>query len=84
VLGYPGLAEAGVPEINPYTYGHLIFNKGAKTIQCVCGGGAAFSTNGAGTIGGYHVEEFELIHSYLLVHSLSLSGSKNSTKNQRH
>jgi hypothetical protein len=21
------------PEINPHTYGHLIFNKGAKTIQ---------------------------------------------------
>ena len=27
----------------------------------------AFSTNGAGTTGGYHVEECELIHSYLLV-----------------
>jgi hypothetical protein len=25
-----------------------------------------FSTNGAGTTGGYHVEECELIHSYLL------------------
>ena len=27
----------------------------------------AFSTNGAGTTGGYHVEECELIHSYLLL-----------------
>jgi hypothetical protein len=27
----------------------------------------AFSTNGAGTTGGYHVEQFELIHSYLLI-----------------
>jgi hypothetical protein len=25
----------------------------------------AFSTNGAGTTGGYHVEKCELIHSYL-------------------
>jgi hypothetical protein len=22
------------PEMNPHTYGHLIFDKGAKTIQC--------------------------------------------------
>jgi hypothetical protein len=39
----------------------------------------AFSTNGAGTTGGYHVEECKLIHSYLLVQSSSLSGSKTST-----
>jgi hypothetical protein len=38
-----------------------------------------FSTNGAGTTGSYHVEECKLIHSYLLVQSLSLSGSKTST-----
>jgi hypothetical protein len=31
----------------------------------------AFSTNGPGTTGSYHVEECELIHSYLLVQSLS-------------
>jgi hypothetical protein len=36
----------------------------------------AFSTNGTGTTGGYHVEECELIHSYLLVQSSLLSGIK--------
>jgi hypothetical protein len=36
-------------------------------------------TNGAGSAGGYRVEECELIYSYLLVQSLSLSRSKNST-----
>jgi hypothetical protein len=41
----------------------LIFDKGAKTIQWK----KAFSTNVATTTSGYHVEEFELIHSYLLV-----------------
>jgi hypothetical protein len=44
------------PVMNPHTYGHLIFDKGAKTIQWG-GGGTAFSTNGAGLTGGYHVEE---------------------------
>ena len=39
----------------------------------------AFLTNGAGTTGGYHVEECELIHSHLLVLRSSLSGSRNST-----
>jgi hypothetical protein len=51
--------------MNPHNYGHLIFDKGAKTIQWKKK--TAFSTNGAGTTGGYHVEECELIHSYLLV-----------------
>ena len=64
-------------EMNPHTSGHLIFDKGAKTIQWKKK--TKFSTNGAGTTGGYHVEECELIHSYLLVQSSSLSGSKNST-----
>ena len=63
------------PEMNPHTYGHLIFDKEAKTIQWK----KAFSTNGAGTTGSYHVEECELTHSYLLVQSSSLSGPKNST-----
>ena len=31
------------PEMNPYTYCHLIFDKGAKTVQWK----KAFSTNGA-------------------------------------
>jgi hypothetical protein len=40
--------------MNPHTYGHLIFDKGAKTIQWK---NTAFSTNGTGTTGGYHVEK---------------------------
>jgi hypothetical protein len=54
--------------MNSHTYGHLIFDKGAKTIQWKK---TAFSTSGAGTTDGYHVEECELIHSYLLVQSSS-------------
>jgi hypothetical protein len=61
--------------MNPHTYGHLIFDKRAKTIQWK----KAFSTNDAGLTGGYRVEECELIHSYLLVQSSSLSGLKTST-----
>jgi hypothetical protein len=38
-----------------------------------------FSTNGAGTTGGYNVEESELIHSYLLVLRSILSGLRYST-----
>ena len=68
------------PEMNPHTYGHLIFDKGAKTIQWKK---TEFSTNGASTTGGYHVEECEVIHSYLLVLRSNLSGSRNSTQNQR-
>jgi hypothetical protein len=64
------------PEMNPHTYGHLIFDMGAKTIQWKK---YSISTNGAGTTGGYRVEEFELIHSYLLVLRSNLSGSRNST-----
>jgi hypothetical protein len=40
-------------DMNPYTYGHLIFDKGAQTIQWKK---TAFSTNGPGITGGYHVE----------------------------
>jgi hypothetical protein len=39
----------------------------------------AFSTNGAGTTGSYHVEEYKLIHSYLLVLRSNLRGLRNST-----
>ena len=35
--------------MNPHTYGHLIFDKGAKTIQWKQK--TTFSTNGAGTTG---------------------------------
>ena len=42
------------PEMNSHSYGHLIFDKGAKTIQWKK---TTFSTNGAGTTDGYHVEE---------------------------
>jgi hypothetical protein len=62
--------------MNPHTYGQLIFDKGAKTIQWEK---EEFSTNNAVTTGGYHVEECKLIHSYLLVQSSTLSGSKTST-----
>ena len=39
----------------------------------------AFATNGAGSTGGQHTEDCELIHSYLLVLSSSTSGSRTST-----
>jgi hypothetical protein len=51
--------------MNPHTYDHLIFDNRAKTIQWKKK--TAFSTSGAGTTGSYHIEESELIHSYLLV-----------------
>jgi hypothetical protein len=40
----------------------------------------AFSINGAGKTGSYHVEESELIHSYLLVLRSNLSGSRTPHK----
>ena len=64
------------PEMNPHTHGHLIFDKGAENIQWEK---MAFTTNGAGSIEGLHAEECELIHSYLLVLSSTLSGSRTST-----
>ena len=64
------------PEMNPHTYGHLIFDKGAKPIQWKKD---TFSKNGAGTTGGYHVEGCELIHSYILLLRSNLSGLWNST-----
>jgi hypothetical protein len=64
------------PEMKSHTYGHLIFDKGVKPSS---GKKIAFSKNGAGTTCGYHVEECELIHSYLLVLWPNLSGSRNST-----
>jgi hypothetical protein len=45
------------PEMKPHTYGYLIFDKGAKTIQWKKDSifNKWFST------GGYHVEECELL-----------------------
>jgi hypothetical protein len=56
------------PEINQHTYGHLIFDKESKTIQWK---ETAFSINGAGSTGSYHLEECKLINSYLLLQSSS-------------
>ena len=64
------------PEMNPHTYSNLIFDKGAKTIKWKRD---SISSNGVGTIGSYHVEERELIHSHLLVLRSNLSGPRNST-----
>ena len=64
------------PEMNPHTYGHLIFD---KVLKASSGKNTTSSTNDAGSTGCYHVEERELIHFYLLVLKSSLSGSRNST-----
>jgi hypothetical protein len=50
-----------------------------KILSQSVGGLFVLLTNGAGTTGGYHVEECELIHSYLLVLRSNLSGSRSST-----
>ena len=42
------------PEINPFTYGYLIFDKGGKNIS---GAKIASSINGAGKTGQLHVKE---------------------------
>ena len=63
--------------MNPHTYGYLIFDKRAKPFSRKK---TTFSTNGAGTTGGYHVEKCELIHLYLLVLRPNLSGSRNPHK----
>jgi hypothetical protein len=63
------------PEMNPHTYGYLIFDKEVKTIQWKK---TAFSMNDAGSTGGEHVEECKLIHPYFPVQSSSPSGSRTS------
>ena len=42
------------PEINPFTYGYLIFDKGGKNMQW---DKEASSINGAGKTGQLHVKE---------------------------
>jgi hypothetical protein len=64
-------------EMNSHTYGHLIFDKGAKNHPM--GKKTAFSKNGVGSTGGQHVEECKSIHSYLPEQSSSPSESRNST-----
>ena len=64
------------PEMNTHTYGLLIFDKGAESIQWKK---IVFSTNGAGSIGGQHAEGCESINSYLLVLSSTPNGSRTST-----
>jgi hypothetical protein len=64
------------PEMNPHTYGHLFFDKEAKTIQWKK---TTFSTNGAVSTVSQLVEECKLIHSYLPVQSSSPTGSRSST-----
>jgi hypothetical protein len=62
----------------PHTYGHLIFDKGTKTIQ-LGKKKKAFLTNGGGSTRGQYVEKCKSAHFYLLVQSSSPSGSRNST-----
>jgi hypothetical protein len=56
------------------THTHMVTNE----LNPSSGKKTAFLTNGAGSTGGQHVEECELIHSYLLVQSSSPSGSRAS------
>jgi hypothetical protein len=56
------------PEMNPHTYGHLTFDKGAQTIQWKKD---SIFNKWCWYI---HEEECELIHNYLFVQSSSLSG----------
>ena len=47
--------KIGSPEINPCTYGYLMFDKGGKNIH---GAKTASSINGAGKTGQLHVKEW--------------------------
>ena len=62
------------PDMNPNTYGHLIFDKGAKKYPVEKK--TAFLTNGDGSTGGLHAEKCKLAHSYLLVQSSSPNESR--------
>jgi hypothetical protein len=61
------------PEMNPHTYGHLMFDKGAKTIQW------KKDSKWCWFNWHQHVKECKLIHSYVPVQSSSPSGSRTST-----
>jgi hypothetical protein len=50
-----------------------------KELKPSSGKKTALSTNGAGSTGSYHKEEWEFIHSYLPVQSSNPRGSKTST-----
>jgi hypothetical protein len=50
-----------------------------RELKPLSGKKAEFSTNSAGTTGGYHVEECELSLSYLCVLRSNLSGLRDST-----
>jgi hypothetical protein len=63
--------------MNPHTYGHLIFDIGAKTIQWKKK--TAFSKNDPGSTGGYYLEECKSVLSYPCVQSSGSSGSSTST-----
>jgi hypothetical protein len=52
--------------MNPHTYGYLVFDKEAKTIQWKKDN---IFTNDSGSTGSQHVEECKLIHSYLKLKS---------------
>jgi hypothetical protein len=62
--------------MNPYTNGNLIFDKGAKTIQWKK---TAFSTKDSASTVIQPVEEYKMIHSYVLVQSPSPNRSRPST-----
>ena len=57
------------PEMNPHTYGHLIFDKESKTIQWEKK--TTFSTSGVGSTGDQHVDKGKFTNSYLLLWSSS-------------
>ena len=60
--GQPSSSMAGTenPELNPHTYGHVIVDKDAKTIQWEK---TPFSWNTAALSGGQHVVECKFVHS---------------------
>jgi hypothetical protein len=62
----------------PAHLGHLIFEKGAKIIYWEKKK-KTVSTNGDDSTGGQHVEEYKLIHSYILVQSSIPRGSRTCT-----